>query len=157
MTTIALCWKEVRLASDLIAGALVLFCASFPLAFAGVAMQGVRPFPWISALAGGCVLNQYTMVLTGALLGAIAFSREREDGNAGFLAMLPVSLHRQYTAKLLAALTVWGLLWELNAAIFIAVTWSTGHGLSPLVPFLPRILGVVALSLAALGLGRPLR
>lgn len=147
----ALLRKEARLASDVMLGGCVLLAASFPLALAGVAMQGVTPFPWLAAFGGACVLNQYTMVLTGALLGAVAFAREREDGNVHFLASLPLAPRRHYAAKVAATLMLWVLLWALNAAILAGFIRATGHGLGPLLPFVPRMLGVLALSFAALG------
>jgi len=150
----ALCWKEARLVSDVFVGAVVLFAASFPLACIGVAMQGLNPFPWISALAGGCVLNQYTMVLTAALLGAAAFAREKEEGSHHFLASLPLSHARQTGAKVFVTLATWTALWAINAAIFATVVLATGQGLEPLREFLPRIIGVLALSFAALGLAQ---
>lgn len=147
----ALLRKEARLLSDVVFGSCVLLAASFPLAFAGVAMQGVRPFPWISALAGGCILNQYTMVLTGALLGAAAFAREREEGNVHFLAMLPLTHARHYASKAMVALSLWFVLWVINALALIAITLAASQGPGLLAPFLIRMFSVVILSFAALG------
>lgn len=148
----ALLRKEMRLSEDVLLGACVLLVGSFPLALIGVAMQGIRPFPWGSVVGAGCVLNQYTLVLTGALLGAVIFAREREDGNTHFLAMLPISPRRQSAAKLVAALTIWAVLWTVNVIIVLVSTLAAAGGLDPLLPFLSRMVSVLLLSFAALGL-----
>jgi len=144
--------KELRLAADVFVGALIFLVASFPLACAGVAMQGVRPFPWLSAIVGGCVLNQYTMVLTGALLGAVAFAREREEGSIHFLVALPLRPARHYTAKVAGGALLWAALWLVNGVLLAGVVVMAGLEAHTLLPFLGRMLGTAFLSWAAFGL-----
>ena len=144
--------KEWRLASDVAVGAIALLVASFPLALIGVAMQGVRPIPWISVFAAGCVLHQYTLVLVGALLGAVAFGREREDGNEGFLACLPIARQRQFNAKVAVAVGFWTAAWLLNGALFLSLLVVAGIGTDSLGPYIQRMTHTCVLSLATLGL-----
>ncbi len=148
---IALLRKELRLAADVMAGATVFLFASFPLALLGIAMQGIKPFPWISVVGAGCVLNQYTMVLTSALLGAVTFAREREEGNQHFLALLPLTREREFAAKIAACVVTWAALWTLNVLILIGFVTAISARLTPLLPFLPRMVGVGLTSFAALG------
>lgn len=143
--------KELWLASDVIAGACVLLVASFPLASLGILMMDVKPFPWASVVGGGCVLNQYTMVLTGALIGAVAFAREREEGNVQYLAYLPVSRSVQFASKVTGGFFLWGGLWSVNLAVLAFFTLMVGADLDSLLPFLPRMAGTAVFSFAAWG------
>ncbi len=147
----ALFWKDIKLNTDVFAAGSVLFMASFPLAVAGVYMQGLSPFPWAAALAGGCVLNQYTLVLTCALLGATALAREREDGSAKFLAGLPAKRPAQLAAKLAVGLGAVAAFWCLNLVLLLASLLISGTEFAALMPFAPRMLGVGILSLVAFG------
>ena len=149
--TRALLWKDLRLNADVFTAGATLFAASFPLAFAGVYMQGISPFPWAAALAGGCVLNQYTLVLTCALLGATALAREREDGSSKFLAYLPAERGAQLAGKLAVGLGAVCGFWSMNVAVLLASLLFSGAEFGQLLPFVPKMLGVGALSLMAFG------
>lgn len=129
-------WKDWRVNRLIVIVALFLFVVPHAAALYA-ACRGFGPprlpFGAPRLAADLAISSLYSLLLSQvgiALLGGNAFAGERADRSAEFLGYLPVSRRRILTSKMLAAISIIGLIWVPNLLIL-------GISVSVLAPDIP--------------------
>ena len=117
----SLLWKDLRMnALPLVVGG-VLVIAPHAVAILNLLREYYPARPpataWGTDLFAGGVYGLWFSVFTLALLGGNAVARERVDGSAWFLAMLPVSRAQILASKAALIVVAWAVVWLAHFAV----------------------------------------
>jgi hypothetical protein len=147
----ALLQKDFRLyrapictaALTIVAPWLLLIVAGFYRILAGPPALGVN---FLQTAAGFGIVSS---IVVAAIFGGFAFSVERREKSADFLAMLPVSPWQVMGSKLLISLGPIVVLWLIQSSAFFLVN-SAGQDINDSVRITDELVTTYAVSLSAI-------